>query len=315
MAPPVRVLLTGAGGYVGSRLAAALKPSPDVEVRALVRKPIGYVEADDQAVVDLLGDGSGLIEACRDVDTIVHLASHNEVVSAAEPERTLSETLIATRRVAAAAVECGVRRIVYLSTVHAYGARMVPGAELAEDVAPAPRSDYAIARVASEYLLAAEAPDVELVVFRLTNSVGAPTDPDVQRWTLVTNDLSRQAALTGTMRLLSSGAQWRDFIALSDVCNIVGAALQPGALAPGTYNLASGRSRTVRQLAVMVQDAFEAEGAPRPALEAPDLPPDPPGPYHVSTVKLAAQGLSAPVPLEEAVAEVVRFCLDHRDQL
>ena len=79
---------------------------------------------------------------------------------------------------------------------------------LTEDLRPEPRSSYAISRLASEHVaatLAGGAADV--VVLRLTNSVGAPVDPAVDRWTLVTNDLCRQGALTGRLELRSSGVQ------------------------------------------------------------------------------------------------------------
>ena len=311
-----RVLLTGASGYVGSRLAADLAADPNVTVRALLRKPSSFVVADERVEVDLLGDRESIVSAFAGVDTVVHLAGPNELIAAAEPERALAETVLASHRVARAAASNGVGRILYVSTVHAYGARMTDGATLTEDQSAEPRAVYAIARLASEHLLeAANEQGLEVVVFRLTNSVGAPAHPDVDRWSLVTNDLCRQAVSDGELRLRSAGVQWRDFVALSDVCRVLAGCLAPGTLAPGTYNLASGTPHTIRDLAGLVQEAFVAEGWPRPPLVAPDPPPDPPGPYHVSPERLAAAGWRADTPLSEAVAETVRFCLQHRDQL
>jgi UDP-glucose 4-epimerase len=311
-----RVLLTGAGGYIGSRLAADLAPLPDVSVRALVRKPASFVEADEHVVVDLLGDHESIAHAFAGIDTVVHLAGPNEVVAAAEPERALTETVLVSERVADASAAAGVARIVYVSTVHAYGALMVDGANLTEDQPAEPRSVYAIARLASEHLLEAVTDrGIEVVVFRLTNSVGAPAHPDVNRWSLVTNDLCRQAVTRGELRLRSAGVQWRDFVALADACRILTGCLDPGSLPSGTYNLSSGVSHTIRQLVGLVQDAVVAEGAPRPPLHAPDPPASLPQPYHVPAGRLAAAGWQAEVPLAQAVAETVRFCFDHRDQL
>jgi UDP-glucose 4-epimerase len=312
----MRVLLTGAGGYIGSRLAADLAGRPDIAVRALVRKPAAFVEADDHVVVDLLGDHDSIAEAFAGVDTVVHLAGPNEVVAAAEPERALTETVLVSERVADAAAAAGVRRIVYVSTIHAYGALMAEGAVLTEEQPAEPRSVYAIARLASEHLLEAAVDEgIEVCVFRLTNSVGAPAHPDVDRWSLVTNDLCRQAVTRGELRLHSSGVQWRDFVALADACRILTGCLAPGSLPSGTYNLASGHSHTIRDLAALVQEAMVAEGRPRPALYAPDPPARRPEPYHVSAARLRAAGWEPTVPLPEAVAETVRFCLQHQDRL
>jgi len=320
-----RVLITGASGYVGSRLAARLRRDPDVWVRALDRSrpQATRVEADDHVAADLAGgehgieaglddDPSAVDRACHGIDTVVHLAGPNEVVAAEEPDRALTETIVGTRRLAEAARRSGVRRILYVSTVHVYGARVSSGAKLREDDGVAPKAAYAIARLASEHLLAAAAQDkIEVVVFRLTNAVGAPASPSVHRWSLVGNDLCRQAATTGGLCLRTSGAQWRDFVPLSDVCRVLAGCLPSGSLAPGTYNLASGTPRTVRQLAGMVQDACESAGLPRPELRAPEPSEELPRACHVSTERLAAAGWRLDSPLEEAVAETLRFCLDH----
>ena len=311
-----RVLVTGAAGFVGSRLVADLARDPTVSVRALLRKPASFVVANEQVVADLLGDDGSVGAAFDGIDTVVHLAGPNEVVASAEPERALAETVLATQRVARAAVDGGVRKIVYVSTVHTYGARMVDGAVLTEGQSAEPRSVYAVSRLASEHLLELVAErGLEIVVFRLTNSVGAPADPEVKRWSLVANDLCRQAVTTGEMRLRSPGVQWRDFLALGDAIRILSGCLAPGSVAPATYNLALGTSHTVRDLAGLIQDAFESEGWPRPPLIAPEPPPVTPGPYVVSPDRLAGAGWLAEMSLSDAVAETVRFCIEYRDQL
>lgn len=195
---------------------------------------------------------------------------------------------------------------------------MVPDAELGEDMRVEPRSAYAISRLASEHVAAAlAARTYELVVFRLTNAVGAPAEPTVSRWTLVANDLCRQGALQGTLRLNTSGTQWRHFVALSEVCSGLARAISPEAnpLPPATYNLGSGEPMSVRALAGLIQDAFERETGVRPPLEAPDPEPDPPRPYRVRVSRAAEHGLKLQADLEPAVTETVRFCLEHREVL
>lgn len=311
-------MLTGAGGYIGGRLVGQLLDQ-GWEVHGVVREAAPRLGID-QTVCDLAGADAldALAAACEGAETVIHLAGENEVLATQEPAGALSSTVVATERVSEACVHASVRRLVYISTVHVYGSRIVPGAELVEDMRVEPRSAYAISRLASEHVAAALAGDgYELVVFRLTNSVGAPHDPAVDRWMLVANDLCRQGAVTGNLRLKSSGMQWRDFVALSEVCGaleIAARAANP-ALSAGTYNVASGRPVTVRALAAMIQDAFELETGHRPALHAPDAEPNPPGPYHVSVDRAARHGLRLQERLAEAVAETVAFCLEHREEL
>lgn len=293
--------MTGAAGYLGSRLCAWLKASGDVDVRALVRREVPWVAAE-QVVADLCRDD--LRPALDGVDAVVHLAGANE--AAADPDAALASTVVAARRVADAAAG---RRVVHVSTVHVYGAAMSDGATVDEQTLPAPRHPYAVARLASEHLLAGP----NTVVLRLTNAVGAPLDPRIDRWTLVANDLCRQAAVDGALRLRTHGLQWRDFVHLDDACRIIAAAVDR--LPAGTYDLGRGEPMTVRALAVFVQDAFERLTGARPPLRAPRPPERAPLPVTVSVARLAALGLRAELPIELAIDETARFCLDHRTVL
>ena len=252
-------------------------------VDCLVRETVPWLQAPQRACDLSTIDTADLATMCAGADAIVHLAGEDEVLAARDPALALRSTVVATERVAEAARAAGVGRLVYLSTVHVYGARMAPGITLTEDLRPEPRSAYAIARLASEHVAASRAPGAyELVVLRVTNAVGAPVAPAVDRWSLVTNDLARQGAVTGRLRLNSAGRQWRDFVALPDVCSAITVACGAGAaghpaLAAGTYNIGSGSPTTVLAAAHAVQDALEELSGHRPELDLP-LPPPPPVP-------------------------------------
>lgn len=303
------VAVTGAGGYVGRRLVGDLAADAGVQVVALVRRPIDLPSTVRQVVGDL-GERGTVDRVCAEADAVVHLAGPNEVCAAQDPAGSIDAVVRGALGLADAARQHGVRRLVYLSTVHVYGARMVAGAVLSEETPGDARSPYAVARLAAEQLLAAGGPP-ELVVFRLTNSVGAPGAPDVDRWSLVANDLCRQAATEGVLRLRTSGTQWRDFVPLADVCRIVAAGSGLDVLPPGIYNLGSGEPLTVRALAGLVVDAFARLGVGPPALEAPDPEPTPPGPYRVAVEKLSEAGFRATGSVAAAVDETARWCLEH----
>lgn len=312
-----KVLITGAGGYIGGRLVGTFSQS-GWEVGAVVRDPAPRLGIA-QTVCNIDEVSPDVLAAAADgAETVVHLAGEDEVLATREPAKALAATVVASEHVAEACAAAGVRRLVYMSTVHVYGARTVPGATLTEDMRVEPRSAYAIARLASEHVAAALAGSAyEVVVLRLTNAVGAPDDPSVNRWTLVANDLCRQGVLEGRLELRSSGMQWRDFVPLSAVCDgIVAAsrAVDP-VLPPGTYNLGSGRPMTVRALAEMIQDEFGRQTGRRPELRAPAPEAEPPGSHRVSVELAARYGLRFDSPLADAVADTVRFCLDHREEL
>ena len=209
-----------------------------------------------------------------------------------------------------------VQRLVYMSTMHVYGER---------DRARGPRSPRTCAPSRAELrdraaglgapAAGSRATALDLVVLRLTNAVGAPDDPAVDRWTLVANDLCRQGAVDGAARAaLRSGVQWRDFVGpgrrLRDHRRVPSSAtrrfrrhLQPGVGCGST---------TVRALAEMIQDAFERVAGPRArAARARARGPTGREPYHVSV----DERLAAPRPARAdrrsrtRSRRLVRFCL------
>jgi len=119
-----RVLVTGATGYIGGRLAPRLLEA-GYRVRVLARSPDKLRDvpwADDVEIVrGDLTDPASLREACRDVDVLYYLVhsmgGRDEFV---EAERRAAEN------VAAVARESGVSRLVYLGGLHPVSGQLSP---------------------------------------------------------------------------------------------------------------------------------------------------------------------------------------------
>ena len=317
-----RIVITGAAGYVGSRLAASLADA-GIPVRALVRRPAPWVRGEVR-VCDLTDSTQqdALNASLADADVVVHLAGTNEWRMAQRPEAGRSATVSAAERVAAACRDTEVSRLVYLSTWLVYGAHIGPGQVLTEATPAAPQNAYAAARLESEQVVAAIVPPTcDLVILRMTNAVGPPVDSRVDRWSLLTNDLCRQAVLTGEMTLRTSGLQWRDFIPDERVITVLrhacGAAASGSPFLPaGTYNLSTGTARTVRDMAEQVRASYERMADTRIPLRIPsrhdDVATDP---TVVSPAALDALIPPRDVSLDDAIRATVHFCLEHREEL
>lgn len=122
----MRVLLTGATGFIGQALVRALR-ARGWDVTALVRRPDAAQaqwlkrQGCTLAVGDVTSE-SGLREAMTGADVVIHNAGVYELgASAAERERMDAVNVRGTELVLGAAHAAGVPRTVYVSTVWALG--------------------------------------------------------------------------------------------------------------------------------------------------------------------------------------------------
>ena len=106
------ILVTGATGKVGSRLARRLA-ARGLRVRAFVRDPARAALGDiELAVGDLLDPGT-LSKAVTGVDAIVHCAAF---FRGATPEQAHATNDLGTQQLARAAIAAGVKRFLFTST-------------------------------------------------------------------------------------------------------------------------------------------------------------------------------------------------------
>ena len=163
----MRVLLTGASGFVGGHTAAALHDAGH-ELRLLTRASSDLSRLDElhlpyeRVVVDLDGDREGLDAACDGIDAVVHIAARLRARDAAEFVRTNAE---ATAALGEAARDAGARCFIYLSSLAALGPAPGDSPE-PPDTPPHPTSDYGRSKLAGEQALAALGGDMALAMIR-----------------------------------------------------------------------------------------------------------------------------------------------------
>lgn len=120
----MRAFVTGATGFIGSHLARKLRDRGD-EVVALVRSPdkAGTLrEMDCELVQGDLGDEAAVRSGIKGCDAAFHSAAMYKVgIPASQRAEMWEANVRGTERILGVGVEEGVRRIVYISTVNAFG--------------------------------------------------------------------------------------------------------------------------------------------------------------------------------------------------
>ena len=115
-----RVLVTGAGGFLGCRTVELLHASGQWDVRAAVRRPGGAARLARLPVEIVLADACSagdMKRAMTDCDAVVHCA----VGTGWPPDAAFNVTVDGTRTTAEAALASGVRRFVHISSMAVHG--------------------------------------------------------------------------------------------------------------------------------------------------------------------------------------------------
>lgn len=166
----MKILVTGATGKVGSRLAARLAERGD-HVRALIRDRGRAASLTGVELVegDLTAAGT-LAAAVRGVDAVVHCAAFFRGATDAQAHAVND---LGTQHLAHAARDAGVKRFVFTSTGLVYGP--TGGRPSSEDDACAPLDAYPLSKLAAErFLLGLDGIDVRVLRLPFVYGDGDP---------------------------------------------------------------------------------------------------------------------------------------------
>jgi nucleoside-diphosphate-sugar epimerase len=154
------ILITGATGFVGSRLAGFLSSQfPEMELRLAVRRRPEELKVPSvlsSGSIEVVGDinpYTNWSNALTGVDVVIHLAARVHVMKdvALDPlEEYRNANTLATIHLAGEAAKAGVKRFIYLSSIKVNGEETVPGQSYTEDSTPAPIDPYGVSKWEAE---------------------------------------------------------------------------------------------------------------------------------------------------------------------
>jgi nucleoside-diphosphate-sugar epimerase len=147
------IAVTGASGFVGRALCQALADQ-GVPFRALVRSPDARLP---QAwMIGNIGSDTDWTAALQGVSCIVHCAARVHVMqdTEADPLAAFRQVNVeGTRHLAHSAVQAGVRRLVFLSSLKVLGEQTAPGLRFNSLTPPAPEDAYGRSKWEAEQVL------------------------------------------------------------------------------------------------------------------------------------------------------------------
>ncbi|HEY0621345.1 MAG TPA: NAD-dependent epimerase/dehydratase family protein [Kribbella sp.] len=253
-----RVLVTGASGFIGRAVVAALRQR-DVPVTAVDREPPD--QSWDSGVEVVTGDLADQQVCIAAFETrpraVIHLAALTSVLRSVDaPMRTFAENVTITQVLLELSRGSGVGQFVLASTNAVVGD--VGASTITADLPLRPLTPYGATKAAGEMLLSAYSGSYGLstAALRFTNVYG----PGMSHKDSFVPRLMR-AALTGTgVRVHGDGLQRRDLVYIDDVVAAILLALDNGF--DGRAIVGSGSSVSVLEL---VEAVRSVTGSPIPA--------------------------------------------------
>lgn len=247
------IFITGGRGFVGVNLYRHLSESSQVTIFDSLERssPTGWAGGEADLVVGNILDEAGLRASMQDVSHVVHLAAYGSVMeSLGDPSTNFDANVRGTFNVLKAAVDAGVRRLVFASTGGALIGDATPPVD--ELSVPKPISPYGASKLCGEgYCHAfAKSYGIETVCLRFGNVYGPHSAHKKGAVTLFIKALMRDEPIV----IYGDGSASRDYIHVDDLCSGIKAGLGEPLSGGEVFHLASGRETTILELANILRD-------------------------------------------------------------
>jgi len=255
----MRVLCTGADGYIGSVLGPKLLDRGHQAIgvdTGLYRRGWLFDDGRTRPMVISKDVRQMSQSELAGLDAVVHLAElSNDPLGENDPAITMEINHRGSVEFARKCKAAGVARFVYASSCSIYGAA---GNELKSETSNVdPQTAYARCKVLVERELGAMVDSRFTPVF-LRNATAFGASPR-QRFDLVLNNLAGFAFTTGKIRVMSDGTPCRPLVHVEDICQAILGALEAPreAVCGEAFNVGTEKQNyTVREIAEITSKTF-----------------------------------------------------------
>ena len=267
----MKVLVTGGAGFVGSHIVNKLIDN-NIETYVLVsgfrsNKHPCTINKDASIVKGDLTKYDTLLNATKDIDIVLHVGGIFSHYVDKYPELAIDVNIKGTWNLKKASSINNVNHIIYASSSFVYGD--VENIPLHENSLTEPKDLLGITKLAGEKILKLTYLDkIDYTILRLFNVYGEYQYPD-ELYTSVLSTWIKQSLEKKDLVIHDDGTQSLDFVYVKDVAEAFILSINNSASRNEIFNVGSGRSITMNELARLVNKITKNE---RPPIYNPNHP-------------------------------------------
>ena len=289
----MRILITGAGGFIGRQLFQRLKARGFVVV-GLARS----ATSEPELLACDLASPADLARALSvaSPNLIIHAAGSLLSADPACAVAGYANNLLTTAHVVSAAIRQGIKRLMFLSSNMAYGAsyQINPG----QEAQCRPQNWYARSKVLCEQLLNDHAGAIEPTVLRLPSVLGTGMGLSKNIVTQMIGELRE----TGAITVYGQGAARRQFLDIGDLADAVNVCTSHTTIRGGIL-LVPIVGRDVITIRELAQRFVELSGGGQVKFDS--AKPDSPDKFIDPEIQNMRLGCEAKTSLEESLRAVL----------
>ena len=218
----MKVVVTGGAGYIGNIVVAHLIHR-GFEVTVFDKYLFGaesllsFPREKFRLIQGDVRNQESLRSALKGIQAVVHLAAIvGEPACLVDPAAAKSINVEGTQTVLSTAIECGVDRLIFISTCSNYGVSL-PNVWTDENAPLRPLSIYAASKVSAEEIILNCNASLARVIFRFGTICGLSAR---MRFDLLVNEIARSAVLKQPIRIFAPKA-WRPFLHIKDAARAI----------------------------------------------------------------------------------------------
>jgi len=251
----MRILITGASGLLGGRLANHLHQKKKYILTMLSRRAEehDYLKNFGSVINIDWDDQNQLNKILKNIDIVVHAFGPTAQQCSNDPVNQISLYKKYTQNLLKAIKSNTISKVILLSSIHVYSEN--PEGDIDEESATLNNHPYALSKIAAEDIIKKFTMlNPKFYTLRLSNCYGYPITRTKDCWNLFVNDICKGSVTNKSLIIKSNPYNRRDFLPVTYFCDVVEHIISNNNIKEGLYNLTSGETRELIEFSKYIKN-------------------------------------------------------------